>query len=186
VCRVLEVRAVPSSIRASLRFWRRVPQTPRGSLVAEHIGDIDELQVGSGGRTLQGLRKRLCRNVGGERRGFNRLGQRSPEHPGAPRACRSRARAAPQSPQSRCPLIRDAIGRPYAPVWAFLRAQPPKHSAGGKVRCQTQLRLLSPHANPRIRHLDPHPLRLRKKAMNASGSSVAKIPLICRFRSAGW
>ncbi len=27
--------------------------------------------------------------------------------------------------------------------------------------------------------------RLRKKAMNASGSSVAKIPLICRFRSAG-
>jgi len=45
-----------------------------GSLVAEYIGDIDELQAGLAGEPFKRLREGLCRNIGGERRGFKGLG----------------------------------------------------------------------------------------------------------------
>jgi hypothetical protein len=39
-----------------------------------HSRDIDELQAGLAGESCKRLRERLCRNAGGERRGFKGLG----------------------------------------------------------------------------------------------------------------
>ena len=45
-----------------------------GCLVTEDTGDIDELQAGLAGEPFKRLREGLCRNIGGERRGFKGLG----------------------------------------------------------------------------------------------------------------
>jgi len=61
-----------------------------------------------------------------------------------------------------------------------------EHSAGRSFWSFSALFLETRHKKPRVSVTSTRtPLRLRKKAMNASVSSVAKTPVIRRFRSAG-
>jgi hypothetical protein len=68
------------------------------SLITHNPGDIDELQAGLAGERSKRLREGLCRNIGGERRGFGLCQHRRSIQECSGRADRERA----ENPRHRC------------------------------------------------------------------------------------